>query len=73
VSLAAFRIVTAAQPSEVEQVRALVLEYVDSLGVDLGFQDFAREMSGFPDWNPVEGALFFELRLTEDAPSKPRS
>ncbi len=167
-SLAAFRIVTAAQPSEVEQVRALVLEYVDSLGVDLGFQDFAREMSGFPGeytppggclllaargeepagcvglrplepgmcemkrlyvrsryrgqgmgqqlaraviaearalgyaamrldtlpsmqaaigmyrelgfqpiapyyWNPVEGALFFELRLTEDAPSKPRS
>jgi putative acetyltransferase len=68
VSLAAFRIVTATQPSEVEQVRTLVLEYVDSLGVDLGFQGFAREMSGFPgEYTPPEGGLLLAMRGEEPA------
>ncbi len=57
-SRAAFRIVTATQPSEVEQVRALVHEYAAALGVDLGFQDFAREMREFPgEYTPPEGSL----------------
>lgn len=57
------RILPATQPEQVEQVRALVLEYVDSLGIDLDFQDFEAEMREFPgDYAPPEGCLL----LAED-------
>lgn len=62
------RIVKAAQPSEVEQVRTLVLEYAGSLGVDLCFQDFAREMQEFPgEYTPPEGCLL--LAMSGEAPA----
>ncbi len=62
------RIVTATQPAEVEQVRALVLEYAASLGVDLGFQDFAREMSEFPgEYTPPQGRLLLAVSGEEPA------
>ncbi len=59
-----FRIIRATQPTEVEQVRRLVLEYAGALGVDLGFQDFAREMAEFPGkYMPPEGCLLLARRL----------
>lgn len=67
-SHAVLQIVKATQPSEVERVRALVLEYAASLGVDLGFQDFAREMQEFPgEYTPPEGCLL--LAMSGEAPA----
>jgi putative acetyltransferase len=54
-----FQVVAATQPSQVEQVRTLVLEYVEHLGIDLDFQDFEREIREFPgDYAPPGGHLF---------------
>jgi ribosomal protein S18 acetylase RimI-like enzyme len=63
-----FRITPATQPSEVEQVKALVLEYVEALGLDLGFQDFERELREFPgEYAPPEGRLL--LATSEEQPA----
>ena len=43
---------------DVEQVRALFLEYADSIGVDLCFQNFSQELASLPgDYAPPEGRL----------------
>ena len=52
------RIVPADSPERVAAARELSLEYADSLGVDLCFQDFDAELAGLPGgYAPPNGTL----------------
>lgn len=45
-------------PDEIPEIRRLMREYADSLGIDLCFQGFDRELEGLPgDYAPPRGAL----------------
>ena len=51
-------VIEAAQPGDIDDVRALFSEYAGSLGVDLCFQDFDRELDALPgDYVPPDGCL----------------
>jgi len=51
-------IVQAATPAQIEQARALFLEYGESLGFSLCFQSFDQELAGLPgDYAPPAGRL----------------
>lgn len=51
-------LVRAAGPGDLADIRAMLEEYAASLGVDLSYQDFARELRDLPgDYAPPGGAL----------------
>lgn len=59
----ALSIVQAGTPEQIEQVRALFLEYAQSLGFSLCFQSFDKELAGLPgDYAPPSGRLLLALR-----------
>jgi ribosomal protein S18 acetylase RimI-like enzyme len=61
------RFLCAETSEEVEEARALFKEYADSTGVDLCFQNFARELAALPgDYAPPSGSLIL-ARCGEDA------
>jgi putative acetyltransferase len=48
----------ATTPEDIAHIRALLREYEHDLGIDLGFQDFKRELAGLPgDYVPPRGRL----------------
>ena len=58
----------AATAEQIEQVRALFLEYQRAIGVDLCFQGFERELAKLPgDYAPPEGRLY--LATVDAAPA----
>jgi putative acetyltransferase len=62
VTKGSIQILSATGREQVEQVKALVLEYVKSLGIDLDFQDFEAEMREFPgDYAPPDGSLLLAV------------
>ena len=68
-------IVAADGDEALDQARVLFKEYASSLGVDLSFQDFAREMAELPgEYAPPSGALllaFCNSRLAGCAALRP--
>jgi len=55
-------IVQATSPAQIAIVRELIAEYAASLGFDLGFQDFARELAGLPgDYAAPEGRMLLAV------------
>jgi len=61
-------IVHATEPRRIEQARTLIQEYTNTLGIDLGFQDFEQEMAGFPGaYAPPGGRLLLALDGSEAA------
>jgi GNAT superfamily N-acetyltransferase len=61
-TLADTRIIHADGRATVDAVRGLLREYGDSLGVDLSFQDFERELFSLPgDYAPPRGTLLLAL------------
>jgi putative acetyltransferase len=48
-----------ARPADIPEVRRMVQEYVDWIGLDLEFQEIDAELAGLPgDYAPPRGALF---------------
>jgi ribosomal protein S18 acetylase RimI-like enzyme len=58
----------AESPSEIAIVRELFVEYAESLGFSLCFQNFNRELAELPgDYTPPQGRLFLARCGTESA------
>jgi len=57
-TLATVQIAQAESPAQIEQARELFLEYAQSLGFSLCFQNFDKELAGLPgDYVPPDGRL----------------
>ena len=55
-------IVDASSSEHIEQARKLFLEYADSIGIDLCFQNFDKELAGLPgDYAPPDGRLLLAI------------
>ena len=53
---ATFQIAPAQSPAQIDQARELFLEYAQSLGFSLCFQNFDQELAGLPgDYAPPDG------------------
>jgi len=53
-----FSLAQAESPAQIAQARELFLEYAESLGFSLCFQNFDKELAGLPgDYAPPEGRL----------------
>jgi hypothetical protein len=51
-----------------DEIRSLFQEYTDSLGLDLGFQDYASELRHLPGkYAPPRGRLYLALADGESA------
>jgi len=62
------RIEQAWTPSQIQLARELIREYADSLGVNLDFQDFERELQELPGaYAPPAGRLLLAYRSIEGA------
>ncbi|MFA4133076.1 MULTISPECIES: GNAT family N-acetyltransferase [unclassified Brevibacillus] len=56
------RLIHATEDDEYEQARELFWEYVDSLGVDLSFQNIAIELQNIPgEYAPPDGCILLAL------------
>src|SRR5271157_2254968 len=53
-----FSLAQAESPAQIAQIRELFLEYAQSLGFSLCFQNFDKELAGLPgDYCPPDGRL----------------
>src|SRR5262245_21436635 len=49
----------AARPRDLDEVRRMLREYADAIGIDLSFQDFEHELDGLPgDYAAPGGGLW---------------
>jgi len=61
-----FHITQVEHPAEIDDARALFEEYASSLGIDLCFQSFDKELAALPgDYTPPNGRLLLAVENDE--------
>jgi GNAT superfamily N-acetyltransferase len=62
------RVNSATSMRELEQIRDLFIDYSNSLGFDLSFQNFQKELNELPgDYSPPSGRLFLGFHGSDPA------
>ncbi|MFO1027851.1 MAG: GNAT family N-acetyltransferase [Acetobacteraceae bacterium] len=64
-----FAIAPATEASDLAAVRRLFQAYADSLGVDLGYQDFAAELATLPGKYAAPGGALLLARMAQGEPA----